>query len=61
MGTEDKAAFQEIKAKNSGKKLIGTHSEMFHCDEVLACTMLQYTNDFANSSIIRSRDESDLD
>ena len=26
--------------------LIGTHSEVFHCDEVLATTMLLYTKEF---------------
>lgn len=41
--------------------LIGTHSEVFHCDEVLATTMLLYTNRFRNAAIVRSRDQQVLD
>ena len=43
MGTEDIGAFNKVKAETK-KKLIGTHSDAFHCDEVLATTMLLYTN-----------------
>lgn len=36
---------------------IGTHDGRFHCDEVLACTMLtKYTQKFFNAEIVRSRD-----
>lgn len=35
---------------------IGTHSGTFHCDEVLACTMLLYTDHFKAPLIVRSRD-----
>lgn len=38
-------------------KRICTHDGRFHCDEVLACTLLtRYTNDFKGAEIIRSRD-----
>ena len=58
MGAEDIAKFEEIKNDPNRKvKLIGTHSEHFHCDEVLATTMLQYTKEFANAIIIRTRNE----
>ena len=42
MGTEDISAFDKVKAETN-KKLIGTHSDAFHCDEVLATTLLLYT------------------
>jgi len=35
---------------------IGTHDGTFHCDEALACWMLQRTAAFANAPIVRSRD-----
>lgn len=36
---------------------IATHNGTFHCDEVLACHMLQnHTATFQNASIVRSRD-----
>ncbi len=37
--------------------VIGTHSDTFHCDEVLACTMLLYTKQYANPLIVRTRDQ----
>uniref|UniRef100_A0A2L2YB76 UPF0160 protein MYG1, mitochondrial n=1 Tax=Parasteatoda tepidariorum TaxID=114398 RepID=A0A2L2YB76_PARTP len=40
-----------------GPKLkIGTHNGTFHCDEVLACTMLKYAKDeFKNAEVVRTR------
>jgi len=38
------------------KKRIGTHNGTFHCDEVLACSMLHHTKEFKGAEIIRSRD-----
>lgn len=36
---------------------IGTHDGRFHCDEVLACTMLRnYTEKFKGATVIRTRD-----
>lgn len=42
MGTEDREAFDKVRAETT-QKLIGTHSDSFHCDEVLATTMLLQT------------------
>lgn len=39
MGTENMEKFDKLKAETT-KKLIGTHSDTFHCDEVLATAML---------------------
>lgn len=39
------------------QKLIGTHSGVFHCDEVLALSILKYSNDFNNGLIVRSRSD----
>ena len=39
MGTEDMEKFDKVKAETT-KQLIGTHSDSFHCDEVLATVML---------------------
>jgi uncharacterized UPF0160 family protein len=41
-------------------KRIGTHNGRFHCDDVLACFMLQLTDEFKDSEIIRTRDENVL-
>ncbi|XP_041467211.1 MYG1 exonuclease-like isoform X3 [Lytechinus variegatus] len=35
---------------------IGTHNGTFHCDESLACFMLQQLHQYKNSEIIRTRD-----
>ena len=42
-------------------KRIGTHSGIFHCDEVLACFMLKKLPEFSSSEIIRTRDDKTLD
>ena len=59
MGTESKEAFEAevAKAREQSKKVICTHSDAFHCDEVLASVMLLYTNQYANSIIVRTRDQ----
>lgn len=41
----------------SNQKLIGTHSGVFHCDEVLALSILKYSNDFKDGLIVRSRSD----
>ena len=48
--------FEAIKS-TTNKKIIGTHSDAFHCDEVLAVTLLLYTDEFSNSIIVRTRNE----
>lgn len=43
--------------KNSKLTLkIGTHSGVFHCDEVLACFMLKQLPQYHDADIIRTRD-----
>ena len=50
IGTENKADFSEKYLKNEGlrskMKLVGTHSDCFHCDEVMATSLLLYTQEF---------------
>uniref|UniRef100_A0A182T8M8 Uncharacterized protein n=1 Tax=Anopheles maculatus TaxID=74869 RepID=A0A182T8M8_9DIPT len=46
---------------SSGVVKIGTHDGIFHCDEVLACFMLQQLPQYANVQIIRTRDLAKLD
>ena len=37
---------------------IGTHSGIFHCDEVLGCVFLtNFLKEYENATIIRTRDE----
>lgn len=36
--------------------VIGTHDGVFHCDEILACFMLQQLPEYQNVKIIRTRD-----
>lgn len=40
--------------------LIGTHNGSFHCDEVLAVSMLKFLPAYAAATIVRSRDPSVL-
>ena len=56
MGTHDMEAFEKVKAETT-KKLLGTHSDGFHCDEVVACAMLLQTRKFGDSLIVRTRDD----
>ena len=64
IGTENK---EEFKAKyltpevRSQFKLIGTHSDSFHCDEVLATSLLLRTAEFEKSIIVRTREQDILD
>ena len=39
---------------------VGTHSGPFHCDEVMACTMLLYTEEYKNAIFIRTRNQDQL-
>ena len=60
VGTEDKAKFRSEYLDNAelraNYKLVGTHSDCFHCDEVTATALLQYTAEFGKSIIVRTRD-----
>lgn len=49
-----------IMSTNTGELRIGTHNGVFHCDEILACYMLQQLPKYKNARIIRSRDENVL-
>lgn len=50
-----------MSSSENGKQLvIGTHSGLFHCDEILACFMLQQLPTYKNAKIIRSRDDAVL-
>ena len=40
---------------------MGTHSEVFHCDEVLATTMLRYTKEYQYAALVRTRNQDVLD
>jgi len=37
--------------------VIGTHSQVFHCDEVLATCLLRYTSTYKDAVIFRTRNE----
>uniref|UniRef100_A0A182QRS7 Uncharacterized protein n=1 Tax=Anopheles farauti TaxID=69004 RepID=A0A182QRS7_9DIPT len=52
----------DVPSANSDRPLkIGTHDGIFHCDEVLACFMLQQLPRYASAEIIRTRDMTKLD
>jgi hypothetical protein len=57
LSTEKVEEAEALMVKESGTKTVGTHSGAFHCDEILACTMLKYTSTYKNFKIIRSRTE----
>lgn len=42
-------------------KIIATHDGIFHCDEILACFMLQQLPAYANATIIRTRKPEQID
>lgn len=58
---ENLKAVEELREQTGGNKIIGTHSEVFHCDEVVATTILLYTNEFKDANIIRTRNQEVLD
>lgn len=41
-------------------KKIGTHNGVFHCDEILAVTMLRQLPEYKNAELVRSRDAAAL-
>lgn len=56
-----------IKHSNSGlekrakmTKVIGTHDGTFHCDEVLACSLLKMLPDYKDADIMRTRNPEKL-
>ncbi|KAJ4841241.1 hypothetical protein Tsubulata_022378 [Turnera subulata] len=38
------------------KRVVGTHSGSFHCDEALACFLIRLTHKFSGAQIVRTRD-----
>lgn len=46
---------EPVKPRNL--KRIGTHNGIFHCDEALACYILQLLPEYKDSEIVRTRDE----
>jgi len=42
------------------KKVIGTHDGTFHCDEVMACWMLQQLEQFKDATIMRTHNSTKL-
>lgn len=48
-------------SSETGKQVvIGTHSGIFHCDEILAIFMLQQLPQYKNTKIVRTRDDAIL-
>ena len=45
----------------TNKMKIGTHNGTFHCDEVLACSMLKHLPQYKDAEIVRTRDQAVLD
>jgi len=46
---------EEFSKQKFQSKVIGTHSGAFHADEILACVMLKYTEEFKDANVVRSR------
>ncbi|KAI3378594.1 hypothetical protein SNEBB_002629 [Seison nebaliae] len=60
------STLEELKSRvkkidGEDNRIIATHNGKFHCDDVLACAMLLSLNKYKNSSILRTRDKSELD
>ncbi|QRV92607.1 hypothetical protein RhiJN_20625 [Ceratobasidium sp. AG-Ba] len=50
------------RVRQSGpSKVIGTHNGTFHCDEALAVFLLRQTAEYAESNVVRTRDQTKLD
>jgi uncharacterized UPF0160 family protein len=49
-----------MSAATTPSKIIATHSGTFHCDESVAVHMLKRTAQFAEASVVRTRDEAVL-
>ena len=53
---------EDLRARlGPGTKIMGTHSEAFHCDEVLASAMLRYTKEYEHAALVRTRAQEVLD
>jgi hypothetical protein len=56
-----KMSKESCKIMKIAEKTIGTHSGVFHCDELLACWMLKQLPEYRASKILRTRDQKLLD
>ena len=65
VGTENKDAFTKEYLNNpevrNQFKLVGTHMGKFHCDEVMATSLLLRTKEFKDSIIVRTREQDIID
>lgn len=52
-----KVLLDSPKEERKERKVIGTHSQVFHCDEVLATCLLRYTSAYKDAVIFRTRNE----
>ena len=52
---EAKEFIDKQKSEDAKWRIAGTHSGVFHCDEVLGCALLKYTTEYSNPAIVRSR------
>lgn len=48
-------SMSEEKKRKMIVKKIGTHDGTFHCDEVLACSLLKMLPEYKDAEIVRSR------
>lgn len=56
----NKMATEAKQQRVNSQLTIGTHDGIFHCDEILACFMLQSLPKFANATIVRTRNDEKL-
>jgi len=54
-------ALRRLAGTMTNKVKIGTHNGAFHCDEVLACSMLKQLPEYSDAEIVRTRDQGVLD
>lgn len=45
----------------AARRVICTHSGMFHCDDVLACCLVKFLPNYQDAQIVRSRDQKVID
>ena len=55
--TESIEDFEKYKSENPNNKIIGTHSGVFHSDEVLSTLLLKFHPEFSNSIVVRTRND----
>ena len=55
--TELMEDFEKYKSENPDNKIIGTHSGVFHSDEVLSTLLLKFHPEYTKSIVIRTRND----